>query len=202
MNHTPDEERRDALLDESIEDSFPASDPPSQTQPVTATPTQPQVPLRDTGMTGDELHVYRVIEPRKASQPFSGAGADRGGRWTSPGTQGVYASLTPGAAMLEYLVHLEGDTPNELLLAQATVPVPSVLAQVDLPSDWKQRPYRDAVREIGDKWSKAQQSLALRVPSAVCEGECNVLINPEHPDFAKLRLEHLSPMKIDPRLRI
>ena len=148
MHHAPDEERRDALLDESIEDSFPASDPPSQTQPVTATPTQPQVPLRDTGMTGDELHVYRVIEPRKASQPFSGAGADHGGRWTSPGTQGVYASLTPGAAMLEYLVHLEGDTPNELLLAQATVPVPSVLAQVDLPSDWKQRPYRDAVREF------------------------------------------------------
>lgn len=202
MNISPDDKAREAALDESIEESFPASDPPSQTQANTATPTQAQVHLNQTGPTGDELYVYRVIEPRHASQPFAGAGADRGGRWTSPGTQGVYASLTPAAAMLEYLVHLEGDTPNELLMAQATLPVPTVLAQVDLPSDWKQRPYRDSVRYIGDKWAKAQTSLALRVPSAVCEGECNVVINPQHPDFVKLRLEHLAPMKVDPRLRI
>jgi RES domain-containing protein len=196
------DKKREAALDEAIEESFPASDPPSQTQAVTATPTQSQVPLRDTGKTGDEVHVYRVIEPRQASEPFSGRGADRGGRWTSPGTQGVYASLTPASAMLEYLVHLEGDTPSELLMAQGTMPVASVLAQVDLPSDWKQRPYRDTVRQIGDKWANAQSSLALRVPSAVCEEECNIVINPAHPDFTKLRVEHLVPLKIDPRLRI
>ncbi|KGQ18204.1 RES domain-containing protein [Lysobacter dokdonensis DS-58] len=189
-------------LDKSIADTFPASDPPSQSQPVTATPTQPQVALRHTGIDGDELHVYRVIEPRKASEPFSGSGADAGGRWTSPRTPGVYASLSPATAMLEYLVHLEGETPDELLLAQATVPVANVLAQLDLPSDWKERPYRDTTRQIGDKWAKAQDSLALRVPSAVCDGECNILLNPQHPDFAKLRLDHLTPLKLDPRLRI
>ena len=200
MQGTDKNEER--ALDKSIADSFPASDPPAQTSPITATPTQPQVPLQDTGMTGDELHVYRVIEPRKASEPFSGSGADSGGRWTSPRTPGVYASLSPAAAMLEYLVHLEGETPDELLLARATVPVASVLAQLDLPSDWKERPYRDTVRQVGDHWAKAQQSLALRVPSAVCDGECNIVLNPEHPDFAKLRLDHLTPLKLDPRLRI
>ena len=200
MQSTDKNEER--ALDKSIADSFPASDPPAQTSPITATPTQPQVPLQDTGMTGDELHVYRVIEPRKASEPFSGSGADSGGRWTSPRTPGVYASLSPATAMLEYLVHLEGETPDELLLARATVPVASVLAQLDLPSDWKERPYRDTVRQVGDRWAKAQQSLALRVPSAVCDGECNVVLNPEHPDFAKLRLDHLTPLKLDPRLRI
>ena len=200
MQSTDKNEER--ALDKSIADSFPASDPPAQTSPITATPTQPQVPLQDTGMTGDELHVYRVIEPRKASEPFSGSGADSGGRWTSPRTPGVYASLSPATAMLEYLVHLEGETPDELLLARATVPVASVLAQLDLPSDWKERPYRDTVRQVGDRWAKAQQSLALRVPSAVCDGECNIVLNPEHPDFAKLRLDHLTPLKLDPRLRI
>ena len=196
------DQRAERELDKSIADSFPASDPPSQTQPVTATPTQPRVPLTLTGMTGDELHVYRVIEPRKAAEPFSGAGSDAGGRWTSPRTPGVYASLTPAAAMLEYLVHLEGDTPSELLLAEASVPTASVLAQLDLPSDWKERPYRDTVRQIGARWAKAQESLALRVPSAVCDGECNIVLNPQHPDFAKLHLEHLTPLKLDPRLRI
>jgi RES domain-containing protein len=202
MNAPNDAKRRDAALDESIADSFPASDPPAQTSPITATPTQPQVPLSDTGITGHDLHVYRVIEPRQAGEPFSGPGADSGGRWTTPRTPGVYASLSPATALLEYLVHLEGETPSQLLLARATVPVACVLAQLDLPSDWTERPYRATVRQIGDKWSNAKQSLGLRVPSAVCDGECNVILNPSHADFAKLRLDQLTPLKLDPRLRI
>ena len=104
--------------------------------------------------------------------------------------------------MLEYLVHLEGDTPRELLMASASVPVDCVLAQVELPSEWPERPYRDTVRHIGDEWSKANRSLALRVPSAVVAEEHNVILNPEHPDFVKLQLEQLTPVKIDPRLRL
>src|SRR6478736_1998309 len=162
-----------AALDDAIADSFPASDPPAQTSPMTATPSQAQVPLGHLGAMGDQIRVYRVIEPRKASQPFSGPGSDGGGRWTSPRTQAVYATL----------------------------PIDSVLAQLELPSEWKERPYRDTVRQIGDAWSRANKSLALRVPSAVCDGECNVLLNPEQPDFAKLHLDHLAPMTLDPRLR-
>jgi RES domain-containing protein len=157
--------------------------------------------LHETGLTGDELHVYRVIEPRKAAEPFSGSGADAGGRWTSPRTPGVYASLTPASAILEYLVHLEGDTPRELLMATASVPVECVLAQVELPSEWPERPYRDSVRQVGDEWSKTRRSLVLRVPSAVVAGEHNVVINPEHRDFVKLQLEQLTPIKLDSRLR-
>ena len=196
------DKREDAQLDKAIADTFPASDPPSQTSPITATPSQPQVPLGHLGANGDQIRVYRVIEPRHASQPFSGPGSDSGGRWTTPRTPAVYASLTPATAMLEYLVHLEGATPDKLLLATATLPIETVLAQLELPSEWKERPYRDTVRQVGDAWSKQKQSLALRVPSAVCAGECNVLLNPDHPDFAKLHLDHLEPMKIDSRLRI
>ena len=194
--------RKDANLDKAIADSFPASDPPAATSPVAATSTTPQVPATDAGLGGSEIRVYRIIEPRQASHPFSGSGSDSGGRWTSPRTQGVYASLTPATAMLEYLVHLEGDTPRELLMASASVPVDCVLAQVELPSEWPERPYRDTVRHIGDEWSKANRSLALRVPSAVVAEEHNVILNPEHPDFVKLQLEQLTPVKIDPRLRL
>ena len=87
------------LLDDAIADSFPASDPPSQTSPVAATSSQPQVHASHAGMTGDEVRVYRIIEPRQAAHPFSGPGSDAGGRWTSPRTQGVYASLSPSTAM-------------------------------------------------------------------------------------------------------
>ena len=165
------DEKDEAQLDKAIADSFPASDPPSQTSPITATPSQPQVPLGHLGANGDQIRVYRVIEPRQASQPFCGPGSDKGGRWTSPRTMGVYASLTPATALLEYLVHLEGETPDHLLLATASIPIDEVLAQLELPSEWRERPYRDTVRQIGDQWAKSKRSLALRLPSAVCEGE-------------------------------
>ena len=194
--------RKEATLDKAIADSFPASDPPALTSPVAATSSTPQVPASDAGAGSGEIRVYRIIEPRQASHPFSGAGSDCGGRWTSPRTQGVYASLTPATAMLEYLVHLEGETPRELLMATASVPVECVLAQVELPSEWPERPYRDSVRHVGDEWSRSKRSFALRVPSAVVMDEHNVLLNPEHPDFAKLQLEQLTPVKVDPRLRL
>jgi len=189
----------DAKLDKAIADSFPASDPPSATSPVAATSSTPQMPVSDAGCS--ELRVYRIIEPRQAEHPFSGAGSDGGGRWTSPRTQGVYASLSPVTAMLEYLVHLEGETPRELLMASASVPVECVLAQVELPSEWPERPYRDSVRQVGDEWSRTRRSLVLRVPSAVVAGEHNVIVNPEHRDFVKLQLEQLTPIKLDSRLR-
>ena len=187
-------------LDKALADSFPASDPPSATTPSAATAATAQMAL---GAAGDShVRIYRIIEPRKASEPFSGAGSDGGGRWTSPGTQGVYASLTPATAMLEYLVHLEGATPASLLMATANLPRESILAQLEMPGEWSERPYRRSVRQIGDEWSKARRSLALRVPSAVCPDECNVIVNPEHPDFPKLELDQLKPVTLDARLRI
>ena len=198
----PVDTRKEASLDKAIADSFPASDPPAATSPVAATSGTPQVPASDAGLGCDSIRVYRIIEPRQASHPFSGAGSDGGGRWTSPRTQGVYASLSPATAMLEYLVHLEGETPRELLMASASVPIECVLAQVELPSEWPERPYRDNVRQVGDEWSKSNKSLALRVPSAVVAEEHNVILNPEHPDFVKLQLEQLTPVKIDGRLRL
>lgn len=196
------ETRKDASLDKAIADSFPASDPPAATSPVAVTSATPQVPASAAGLGCSEIRVYRIIEPRQASHPFSGAGSDAGGRWTSPRTQGVYASLSPATAMIEYLVHLEGETPRELLMATASVPIECVLAQVELPGEWPERPYRDNVRHIGDDWSRSKRSFALRVPSAVVPDEHNILLNPEHPDFAKLQLEQLTPVRLDPRLRL
>jgi RES domain-containing protein len=187
-------------LDEALAATFPASDPPSATAPMAATSSTAQIPALDDG--SHEVRVYRIIEPRQASEPFSGPGSDGGGRWTSPRTYGVYASLTPATELLEYLVHLEGATPDKLLLASATMPRECLLAQLDPPSDWAERPYRASVRQVGDSWSKEQRSLALRVPSAVCPAECNVIINPQHRDFVKLEIQQLEPIKVDARLRI
>ena len=86
-------------LDEALDGTFPASDPPAMTSPMAATPSADLVVDASTA----PLRVHRVIEPGQATEPF--APATRGGRWSPPGRACVYASLSPAGAMLEYLAH-------------------------------------------------------------------------------------------------
>ena len=57
-----------------------------------------------------------------------------------------------------------------------------------------------AVQRIGDAWYDEQVSVALRVPSVILKGQLNVLLNPEHPDWAGVKLDELEPFVFDPRL--
>jgi RES domain-containing protein len=182
-------------LDKALADTFPASDPPSQTSPTAATPSSAFIAGKETG----ELRLYRVIEPSQAHTPF--APTDSGGRWSPPGMPCVYASLSPATALLEYLVHLDGPTPESLLLAVGMIPSTSVLSEINEPSTWDEYPYRPEVQQVGAAWLRSRASLGMRVPSALCRDECNLLLNPQHPDYAVLQLVALRPMRIDERMR-
>jgi RES domain-containing protein len=143
--------------------------------------------------------LYRVIEGKQASEPF--APTDVNARWTPAGVRCVYTSLSPATAMLEFLAHLEGRTPTDLLLAVGMIPAESVLAEINEPSTWAEMPYRREVQEVGASWIRSGRSLGMRVPSAICRDECNLLLNPGHPGFATLQLIALRPISIDERLR-
>lgn len=190
-----DDRQEAASLDNALAATFPASDPPSQTSPMMATPSSPYIASNESA----ELRIYRLIEPRQASDPF--AATDTSARWTPAGTACVYASLSPATALLEYLVHLEGRTPSGLLLAVGAIPGASVISEINEPSTWRDLPYRGEVQQIGLSWLQSGRSLALRVPSAICPGECNILLNPRHEGFAGLQLVALRPVAIDERLR-
>jgi RES domain-containing protein len=182
-------------LDRALADSFPASDPPSQTSPFMATPSSAFIASEQTG----DRRIYRVIEHKDAAQPFAASSCNA--RWTPAGTPCVYASLSPATAMLEYLVHLEGRTPKQLLLAVGAIPATSVLSEINQPSTWCETPYRPEVQQVGLSWLQSGRSLALQVPSAICRDECNILINPGHQGYATLQLLALRPLSIDERLR-
>ena len=196
MPHNAPQSVESRELDKALQDTFPASDPPSMTTPIAATPSEQYLHQGTDG----EVRLYRVIDAHEAAQPFAPDSA--GGRWTHPGTPCVYASLSPAGALLEYLVHLEGRTPDKLLLAVGAIRAADLLAEANPPSTWCTLPYHEEVRQVGDGWLQSRRSLALRVPSAVCMDECNVLLNPGHPAFAALELVALRPVTIDPRLRI
>jgi RES domain-containing protein len=53
---------------------------------------------------------------------------------------------------------------------------------------------------IGDEWLRSKASSVLRVPSVIIPDESNFLLDPTHPDFAKLSIGTPKEFWFDPRL--
>ena len=54
--------------------------------------------------------------------------------------------------------------------------------------------------EIGDDWIRNGHSVALLVPSAAIRGDWNLLLNPAHADFSKIRFRDPEPFEFDLRM--
>ncbi len=123
---------------------------------------------------------------------FDGRGsAQNPGRWNGPGVTVVYTPESRSLASLEVLVHTE-DTRVLAAIKWATIPVridePLIEIADNLPDDWRQLPTPPSTRELGSHWVTESRSAVLRVPSIVVGGEFNYLLNPRHPDFARLEI--------------
>jgi len=57
-----------------------------------------------------------------------------------------------------------------------------------------------ASRAAGDAWLATGDSAILRVPSVVFSVERNVLLNPEHTDFKRIKVVGTEPVRWDDRL--
>ncbi len=71
-----------------------------------------------------------------------------------------------------------------------------------LPDDWR-APEHPACRALGQRWLDlpvASRAAVMRVPSAVVPFECNYLIDPAHPDFARVRLLETADYTLDERV--
>lgn len=187
-------------IDDAVKGTFPASDPPSFMSGSTAAPTAATVDhaARSAAST---VTLYRVIGPGQSEKPFGAEAASRGGRWTSDDVPAVYASTTAATAMLEFLAHCDGPPPDQVFVASAQVPRDRVSELPSYPARWRERPYREEVRRIGDEWARSHASLGLQVPSALCDGACNVILNPEHVDAPLLQHVEVRPQPLDDRLR-
>jgi RES domain-containing protein len=68
----------------------------------------------------------------------------------------------------------------------------------NLPRNRKSNPAPAGVQAIGDDWAASRRSVGLRVPSVLVPAESTFLLNPEHPDFRKLRIGKAVPFQFDP----
>jgi len=55
-------------------------------------------------------------------------------------------------------------------------------------------------REIGDRWVQERRSAVLALPSVISPSDTNFLINPEHPDFKRIRIAVPIDYDFDSRL--
>jgi RES domain-containing protein len=124
-----------------------------------------------------------------------------GGRWNSPGRPLIYTSESLALCLAESLVHVTGVLPKDYTSFKIVVPDNTIeeLSLSGLKAGWERDPAQ--TRAIGDEWLEAQRSLALIVPSAVLPDSRNILLNPQHPSAARLRVVSQQPFMFDPRLR-
>ncbi len=146
---------------------------------------------------------WRIIKARHMGTAFSGRGAaDYGGRWNSRGVAVVYTSQAKSLAVLESLVHLNPPVSFQYAAFRLEFPEACVerfpLAQ--LPADWRTEPPPPATQQIGDQWVRAARSAVLALPSVIIPSEANYLLNPAHPDFARIIIGPPEPFAFDPRL--
>jgi len=145
--------------------------------------------------------------PAYEADDLSGRGAERsGGRWNEVALAAVYASETRALACLETIVHLNaGGLPFNRYLVE--IRVPADLWQqaqretpASLPVGWDAQPAGRASLRIGSDWLRARDSALLILPSALVAEECNVLMNPRHPDAIAMTAQKRRRWLYDPRV--
>jgi len=148
--------------------------------------------------------VYRIAKT-KYIHDLSGTGARvYGGRWSKKGIGIIYTSENRALATVEYLVHVPLSlVPGDIGIATLKIPdgiTPKEISISGLPANWRDYPAPPELAEIGTRWALANDTLLLRVPSAVVEHECNILINPSHPDMKHVSISQTERYTLDARL--
>jgi RES domain-containing protein len=148
------------------------------------------------------MRIFRIADHRHPV--WSGTGAILvGGRFNSPGRPVIYGALTFSGAMLEVLVYARiGKVPRHHVCVVADVPDDIAVERADaerLPARWNASDPQSA-RRFGDRWIIEARSAILWVPSVVARREWNALVNPAHPDAARLSVSEPEPVIWDQRL--
>ena len=143
--------------------------------------------------------VYRVCRARYARLDGEGARL-AGGRWNSPGRAVVYMAESVALAVLENLVHMSRqDFPIGYVCVAAVLPDGlNIATERDLRL--RADPRELTSQELGDWWIDSKASAVLEVPSAVVADEHNYLLNPAHPDFARIVADPPALFHFDARL--
>jgi RES domain-containing protein len=147
--------------------------------------------------------VWRIARRGHALDRLGTGAQQHGGRWNHPGTGVIYAGATIAIAAMETYVHIAGVVPPDLVLVRIDLPDgysaewPEV---TELPAGWDLLPPGPASMDFGSRWAREHRSLALHIPSVLVPEERNVVIDPNHAEFAGVALAVERDFRFDPRM--
>jgi RES domain-containing protein len=153
--------------------------------------------------------VWRIATdtPDYEADDLSGTGAKQtGGRWNERGLPMLYTSESRALACLETVVHLNaGGLPLNRYLVAVTIPDRLWAAArresaATLPVGWDAAPAGRASIAFGTRWLRSGRSALLILPSVIVPEECNILVNPQHPDSASIAAAKQRRWLYDPGL--
>ncbi len=151
------------------------------------------------------MDIWRICRSRYEAAAFTGLGAEKtGGRWNYKGHGIVYGSENLSLAALELFVHISpGILPADLISIRGKLPDSISVIEItesQLPNNWRAYPAPSELQSTGTAWLRGLESLALIVPSVINPLERNILLNPSHPEFKRLKREVGKPFQFDPRM--
>jgi RES domain-containing protein len=155
------------------------------------------------------VRLFRITRRRPTTaEAIDGRGAARyPGRWNERGVRATYLTTRISLGVLEVIVQAGTTTLDGFAFYAVDVP-DGLLTPLDrsrLPDSWRTLNGRVECRAFADAWRRAGTSCGLIVPSAVIpeaydQGEFNVVIDPAHPDFQRIRIDEPATLMIDARL--
>ena len=131
------------------------------------------------------MEVFRIAR-ESLSKRVTASG--RANRWNFDDQFVVYTGSSRSLSTLELIVHQNAISPafkyKVMIISIADEEnLFTHLLQTDLPKNWRGMIAYPELQQMGGNWYHNNQSLILRVPSAVIPKEYNYIINTTHPDF-------------------
>ena len=150
------------------------------------------------------MRIFRIAKTRYIDD-LSGEGARLfGGRWNKVGDAMLYFSQNLSLSLLEIIVHVDyAELPLDYSFIEVEIPDSSIktIQSIDfIKPKWSTEAAVNQLQLFGSNWLKKNEGLAMKVPSAVLHQDYNILINPAHKDFGKLKIIRTEKMDFDPRL--
>ena len=124
------------------------------------------------------MEVFRISIEKFASKISASGIANR---WNSSGQFVVYAGSSRSLATLELVVNRNSifSSNNYKVMVISIADDDRLYRQIflkDLPSNWRNLDGYSALQSIGSTWYNANETLVLKVPSAIVPSEYNYVI--------------------------
>jgi RES domain-containing protein len=154
------------------------------------------------------MKVYRIEREKYLDTTLQGVGSalTEGYRWNSLTTYLVYTAESRALATLEVAVHLDflEDLPTDRFYVEIEIPDDIEILELSidqLTENWDSKPPLLETQFIGDDFVSQKNAAVLKVPSAIVPPEFNYLINPNHPDSAKIKVISTQRLQFDNRFK-